>query len=147
MPFGRSKHYNYWRYSNLLFLLFTIAAILGAGLNNFFCICFCSAFIAFICSLSLMSLSPPQRFPFSCEFLESSVFSVPLYQEPLTIVFVGGSEIEKKIEGNLCQLSVVIWLKLTFSDYSPQTQSSAVPDTKIRKNRKAQGIHGGKHPR
>jgi hypothetical protein len=28
-----------------------------------------------------------------------------LYQEPLTTVFVGGSEIEKKIEGNLCQLS------------------------------------------
>ncbi len=85
--------------------------------------------------------SPPQRFPFSCELLEFSVFSVLLCQEPLTIVFVGGSEIEKKIEGNLCQLSVVIRLKLTFSDYSPQTQSSAVPDTKIRKNRKTQGIH------
>jgi hypothetical protein len=90
----------------------------------------------------LLWLSPPQRFPFSCEFLEFSVFSVLLYQEPLTIVFVGGSEIEKKIEGNLCQLSVVIWLKLTFSDYSPQTQSSAVPDTKMRRNRKTQGIHG-----
>ncbi len=88
----------------------------------------------------LVSLaSPLQRFPFSCEFLE---FSVLLYSEPLTNVFVGGSEIKEKIKGNLCQLCVVIRLKLMFSDYSPQTQSSAVPDTKIREKRKTQGIHG-----
>ena len=53
-------------------------------------------------------LSPLQRFPFSCEFFEFSVFSVLLYQEPLATVCCGGSEIEKKIKGNLCQLSVMM---------------------------------------